>query len=309
MLIEGNNMDALFKGFQGAFNRGFQGAKATYPEIALITNSTTSEEVYPWLGQFPSMRAWVGDRVVNGLVVHDFKIPNQSYEQTISVPRTKIEDDKYGIYAPFFEEMGKSARDKPEELVYSLLSLGFEATCYDGQYFFDTDHPVIDETGLPQSVSNMQSGSSTPWFLLDCSRAMRPLIWQERIPFNAIDRRDKPTDSNVFDTDNFVYGVRGRGSAGFGLWQLAFGSKAPLTAANYEAARSAMQALRGDGNRPLGVKPTHLVVPPSLEGAAMRIINNGTRTETVDDGSGGTNAVAIQNEWANTAKLIVSPWL
>ncbi|PZU19288.1 MAG: hypothetical protein DI589_21900 [Shinella sp.] len=30
------------------------------------------------------------------------------------------------------------------------------------------------------SISNMQAGTSEPWFLLDLSRAVRPIIWPER---------------------------------------------------------------------------------------------------------------------------------
>lgn len=65
-----------------------------------------------------------------------------------------------------------------------------------------------------------------------------------------------------------------------------------------------MMARRGDEGRPLGIKPNVLVVPAGLEGAAMRLLNNGTRIVVVGD-----QAVAVQNEWAGTAKPIVSPWL
>ena len=94
-----------------------------------------------------------------------------------------------------------------------------------------------------------------------------------------------------------------RSNVGFGLWQLAFGSKADLTPENYEAARAAMMAFKGDNGRPLGIRPDTLVVAPSLEGDAMRLLNNGTRVVDV----GGT-PVAIQNEWAGTAKPIVTAW-
>ncbi len=64
-----------------------------------------------------------------------------------------------------------------------------------------------------------------------------------------------------------------------------------------------MMTQKGDADRLLGVKPNVLVVPPGLEGAAMRLLNNGTRIEVV----GGT-PVPIQNEWKDTAKPIVTAW-
>lgn len=132
---------------------------------------------------------------------------------------------------------------------------------------------------------------------------MRPIIYQERVKpvFTSLDR---DSDENVFMKDEYVYGVRGRYNVGYGLWQLTFASKADLTPDNYEAARAAMMAFTGDGGRPLGIKPTTLIVPTSLEGAAMRLLNNGTRVETVGD-----VPVPVQNEWANTAKLVVTPWV
>ncbi len=309
MIINTASLISLFTGYSAAFRKGFEGVPAIHNEIALTAPSLTEREIYPWLGQFPGMRKWVGSRVIKNLEAHDFTIVNERFEDTIGVPREKIEDDKYGMFSTFFTDMGRAAAEKPDELVSLLLRDGFTLTCYDGQYFFDTDHPVRDSDGAVASVSNMQAGADTPWFLLDTGRAMRPLIWQERMPFDKLVRKDQEQDDNVFMNDEYLYGVRGRGSAGYGLWQLAFGSKAPLTSANYEAARAAMMAFRGDEGRPLGVKPTMLVVPPSLEGAAMRILNNGTRTEAVDDGMGGSNAVAITNEWAGTAKLVISHWL
>jgi phage major head subunit gpT-like protein len=310
MLITSNNLDALFTGYKANFKKGFQGAASIYKTLAMIAPSSTEQEVYAWLGQFPGMREWIGPRQVNGLVVHGFSIVNAKFEDTISIPRTKIEDDQYGLFSHFFEEMGKTAAEKPDELIGKLLRDGFTRNCYDGQFFFDTDHPINQfQEGPAVSASNMQAGAGEPWFLLDCKRAMKPLIWQDRIPFDNLTKLDRDSDDNVFKNDEYIYGVRGRGNAGYGLWQLAFGSKAPLTAANYEAARNAMMTLKGEKDRPLGVVPDTLVVSPNLDGAAKRLLNNGSRTEVVDIGGGNFNAIATSNEWADTAKLIVSPWI
>ncbi|HEV7490809.1 MAG TPA: Mu-like prophage major head subunit gpT family protein, partial [Rhodanobacteraceae bacterium] len=100
--------------------------------------------------------------------------------------------------------------------------------------------------------------------------------------------------------------VRARANAGLGLWQLAFASKLELTAENYEGARAAMMAFKGDDGRPLGVKPDTLVAGPGLEGAAMRLLNNGTRVITVGEDD---TPIAIQNEWAKTATPIITPYL
>ena len=180
--------------------------------------------------------------------------------------------------------------------MFSLLKAGFETACYDGQNFFDTDHPVVNEAGQTVSVANTGGGSGAGWFLLDTSRAIKPMLYQERIPYKLTQLTDDK-DDNVFWNDEFVYGVRARSSAGFGLWQLAYGSRQTLDATSYAAAREALMNMKGDAGRPLGIKPTRLVVPPSLEGAGRKILNS-------ELGSGGET-----NQWKGTATLLVTPWL
>jgi phage major head subunit gpT-like protein len=309
VLINQQNLGDVYTGFKAAFNKGFGGVEPSYRKIAMIVPSTTRDETYGWLGQFPKMREWLGDRVIRNLAAHGYTVKNRDFEDTISVPRNDIEDDTYGIFAPLMQEMGRAAAEFPDELVFTLLAAGFDTLCYDGQNFFDTDHPVGSGEGDPVSVSNFQGGSGEPWFLLDTGKSIKPMIFQERRSLNTLLAKDDPTDDNVFFRKEYIYGTDGRCNAGFGLWQLAYASKEPLTAANYEAARKAMMLLRGDEDRPLGIKPDTLVCGPANEGAAMRLLNNGDRIEDVDDGGGGTVPVAIQNEWAKTATPIVTPWL
>jgi len=194
--------------------------------------------------------------------------------------------------------MGRAAAEFPDQLVFDLLAAGFTTECYDGQNFFDTDHPVRpDPSADPISVANTDGGSGTPWFLFDTSRMVKPLIFQERRPLGSLVSKDRPEDDNVFSNKQYIYGSDGRCNVGFGLWQLAWGSKQTLNATNYATARAAMMNMRGDGGRPLGVRPTTLVVGPSLESAALKIVNS-------EFASGGET-----NEWKGTAKLIVTPYL
>ena len=64
---------------------------------------------------------------------------------------------------------------------------------------------------------------ATKWFLLDCSRAVRPLILQRvgQPEFVAV---EDPSDSTVFMRGKYLYGTEARHQAGYGLWQFAYGS-------------------------------------------------------------------------------------
>lgn len=296
MIVNAANIGRLFVGFQTAFNRGFGGVAPMHLRVAMEVPSSTGEEDYAWLGQVPGFREWLGDRVVNNITAHGYSIKNKTFESTIGVPREKIEDDQYGVYAPLFEEMGRNSQAHPSQSVYAALKAGFTTTCYDGQYLFDTDHPVIQEDGSVASVANTDGGSGTPWFLLDASRAVKPIVFQNRKPykFTAMNKDD---DLNVFMRKQFLYGVDARNNVGMGLWQLAWGSKQTLNAANYAIARAALSGMKGDHGRPLGIMPNLLVVPPGLESAGRKLLNS-------ENAAGGET-----NEWKGTAELLVVPWL
>jgi phage major head subunit gpT-like protein len=297
MIINPANLDLAFKGFKTVYTAAYDTTPVLYDRIAMTIPSSGRDETYGWIGQFPRMREWLtGERQVKDLEAFKYTITNRKFESTVSLQREDFADDRFGVFKPMFAEMGQTARQHPDELIFSLLASGFSAVCFDGQFFFDTDHPSVDAAGAPITVSNMQAGTDPAWFLLDTSRAIKPMIWQEREPYQ-FEQVNRSEDQRVFMTDVYLYGIRARVNAGFGLWQLAYGSKAPLTAANYKAARTAMGNLRGDKGRVLGINPNVLVVPRALEEAGLTLL----KAEL----SGGGNS----NIWAGTADLIVSPYL
>lgn len=296
MIVNRTNIGLLTTGFKAVFNQAFDTAPSTFERVAMVVPSSTAAENYGWLGAFPRFREWVGDRVIQNLRQHDFTIRNRDFELTIGVERNSIEDDQYGIYNPMFSAMGEQSKTHPDELVYALLKDALARTGYDGQYFFDTDHPVLSADGVEQSVSNIQVGAGTPWFLLDASRSIKPLIFQKRRDYKFT-RMDKDEDESVFSRREFRYGVDARVNAGLGLWQLGFASQLALTADNYAAARAAMQSFKADGGKPLNIRPTLLVVPPSLERDAFNVV----QAEKLANGA--------DNPHKGTAQVLTTAWL
>lgn len=307
MLVTDASLRDMFVGFRASFNKGWGATEPLYPRIAIEVPSSTGEEVYPWLGQFPNLREWIGDRVIKTLVIHGFAITNRKFETTVEVPREKIEDDSVGVFSPMFQEMGANAKQHPDSLIFELLANGFTEACYDKKPFFASDHPVKNAQGRDDVASNMQAGNGPAWYLFDTSRPFKAMVWQPRTRYE-FQQLTAPSDPHVVMSDNYIYGIRARGNAGFGLWQLAFGSKAPLTAENYEAARAAMMGLCGDAGRKLGIKPNVLVVPGNLEGAGRRLVNNDTRVVVVGDAPNQQH-IPIANEWKGSAELVVSTYL
>lgn len=290
-------LDALFRSYSTVFNKALAETPSYYRLTSMVVPSATGENQYGWLAALPALREWVGDRVVHQLAIEGFKIVNKTFEATAAVKRTAIEDDQYGVYAPLFDKLGRDAAMHPDELTLGLLKAGFASPCYDKQYFFDADHPVGGAGDQPVApVSNFGGGAGTAWFLLDCSQAIKPLVFQERVK-PQLDRLDASTNEHVFMKDEVLYGVRTRGNAGYGLWQLAYASKQTLDAASYAAARAAMMEFRRDNGKPLNVRPTHLVVPPSLEAAGLAVVK------------ADRDAAGAANVWAGTAELICTPYV
>lgn len=296
LTVNRQNLADMFRGFQTVFQKAFDGAESQIHSIAMRVPSTTGEEKYAWLGTVTRFREWLGDRVIQNLMSYDYTLKNKSYENTVGIDREDIEDDRLGIYTPVISQLGMDARQHPDELGFALLAAGFATLAYDGQYFFDTDHPVLGVDGAVTSTANMTAGAGNPWFLIDDTRAIKPLIHQERKAYKFV-AMNREEDEGVFTRKQFRYGVDGRLNFGFGLWQLAWGSKAVLDAAGYAAARTGLMSLKGDNGKPLGVRPTLLVCGPSNEKAALDVL----QAERLANGA--------TNVYRNTAKLIVTPWL
>jgi phage major head subunit gpT-like protein len=294
---------ALLTSLRTGFSKAFQDALADTPtdfaRVATVVPSSNASNTYGWLNQFPGLREWTGDRVLKDMAAAAYQVQNKLYEGTVAVKRTDVEDDNVGIYTPMFAETARAARAHADSLVFSLLKAGSASLCFDGQNFFDVDHPIypnVDGTGTAVATVNVDAGTDPAWYLLDTSRALKPLIFQERTQ-PEMEAMTSTQDEGVFMTDLYRYGIRYRCNAGFGFWQMARKSQLPLTAANFNAAMAAMMSLTADGGRPLGIKPTTLVVPPGLRAAALSLIE----AQLINGGETNPNYKAVE--------VIVTPWV
>lgn len=149
LLVNKDTISNVFISLKTSFNNAFSAAPTTWQKIAMLVPSTTSQNLYAWLSTFPKMRKWVGDKHIKSLEAYKYTIVNDDWESTVEVGRNDIEDDQLGIYGPQAQMAGVSAAQLPDEIVMDLVNNGFANLCFDGQYFFDTDHLVAGA-----SVSN-----------------------------------------------------------------------------------------------------------------------------------------------------------
>ncbi|WP_199851317.1 Mu-like prophage major head subunit gpT family protein, partial [Escherichia coli] len=84
-------------------------------------------------------------------------------------------DDQIGQYSITAERYGRMTAVFPDKLCYGLLCAGFNTLCFDGQNFFDEDHPLGDGT-YSNVVGTPASDLGEPWFLIDESQVLKPII-------------------------------------------------------------------------------------------------------------------------------------
>lgn len=294
MIINSANLAMLRQGYNAAFKKGFEGfgVDQDWTKVASQEPSGTREGVYSWLGHFPKLREWLGDRIVKNLKQHDYTLKNRKFEATISVPVDDIADDHYMVYNKAFENAGAAIKVWPDDLVFGEAAVGAATNlCYDGQPFFDANHPVGTST-----VSNYDTGASPLWMLLDTSKPIKPFIFQLR-QAPKVTSRMMDMDPNVFDFDEYKFGIKARGNAGYAFWQLAFGSTNTLNSTNFDAYYEAMMGITSDEGYKLGVRPTLLVCGPSLRAEAMDLL----KRQLIGGGDTNRNFNAVE--------LLITPHL
>lgn len=298
MIINRANLTTLATAFKTSFQGALAIAPSQYRDVSTVVPSTTGTEEYGWMGAIPNVREWLGDRVIHGVTSYGYSIRNKAYELTVGVPRDAIEDDQYGIYTPLIDEMGRAMGAHPDQLQFGLLKNGRVNNGYDGVPFFGATHPITLANGKAGTASNIDDagGGTTYWYVADLSRAIRPLIHQQRKAPNFV-AKTSDTDDNVFDRAEYVYGADARYNGGYGLWQLAQSSNKALDATNLKAAITALNSRKGDGARPLGLRATHLIVSSGQEFEAKELIVNQRLASGADN---------VLNQYL---KVITSPWL
>jgi len=111
--------------------------------IDAVSNYFTSDqgsEEYPWLGMPPALREWIGGRHAKGFSADGVTIANKHFEATMEILIKDMRRDKTGQIRARLAEFAQRGQSHFASLLSTLIVNGPSTACYDGQYFFDTDH-------------------------------------------------------------------------------------------------------------------------------------------------------------------------
>lgn len=109
-------------------------------QISMQFTSDQEAETYPWLGQSPVMREWIGGREAKGFRENKISIENKHFEATMQVLVKELRRDKTGQILIRIQNLAERTNTHWASLLSTLIQNGASQVCYDGHYFFDTAH-------------------------------------------------------------------------------------------------------------------------------------------------------------------------
>jgi phage major head subunit gpT-like protein len=157
------------------FDNRVAAATPFYPSVCYDASSVRTSEKYGWIGNMPGMREWLGERQFSELRAANFVLENKHWEQSLLVKKTDLADDNLGQYGPMIEQLGVEAAYHPDELWFSVLEQGESTACFDGQFFFDTDH-VWGSSGTQSNDITSTVVSTTAPTVAEIKTAIRKMI-------------------------------------------------------------------------------------------------------------------------------------
>lgn len=140
-------------------------------DISNLFGSDQGSEQYAMSGFTAGMREWIGGRQAKGLRTNDLTIVNAHYESTLEVRVRDARRDKTGQILARVNEFADAGLTHWASLLSTLLLNGPSAVCYDGQFYFDTDHSegasgsqsndiTVDISALPAAVHGVVTAPS-----------------------------------------------------------------------------------------------------------------------------------------------------
>jgi phage major head subunit gpT-like protein len=203
-----------------------------FAEIGTIERTQKGEARIPFLWYPPRMREWVGERLIGSLDGGMHIIPTRSYEATVAVPRTAVEDDQYGAIERAARGLASEFFRFVHQSYIDILANGATLNTFDGL-------PLLTNNPTMRGPSNVN------------------LVSQ------------------------------------------------PLSIENLSAGIQAMGLYTEPDGRPLGMRPTHLLVGPANEFRAKNIVQS---QQLIIAGS--TDRVqGTANPWAGSLTVLVSSYI
>jgi phage major head subunit gpT-like protein len=151
MSAQGLSSRAIIGSFYNRLEQN--GGAAWIGALSMLFQSDQESETYKWLGMAPQMREWVGGRNAKGFRENGITIENLLFEATIEVLVREMKRDKTGQVLLRINELADRTNAHWAKLLSTLIINAESSVCYDGQYFFDTDHSEGDSGAQSNDIT------------------------------------------------------------------------------------------------------------------------------------------------------------
>lgn len=152
MDITPSSLTAYQRTLNFAYATQMESTPTYWQKVATEIPSSSEGNVYPFLSMIPGLREWTGPRTINNVALRSYTLLNKHWEDTLAIDVNKLKDDQHGYFAPLVGMLGQQVAEWRDRELARVVEAGTTDLCWDGQFFFDTDHP-IDPDGITSGVN------------------------------------------------------------------------------------------------------------------------------------------------------------
>lgn len=160
MEITPASINSFFQRLNFSFQNALKQVPTFWNQIATEFPSDTEQNLYPFLSMVPGLREWIGPRTFNNIAARAYAVPNKHWEASYEMDLNKFRDDTYGFYAQLQPMIAIQVAEWRDRRLAQVIEAATSSVCWDGQFFFDTDHPVDPDNSGSGTNSNKLVGAT-----------------------------------------------------------------------------------------------------------------------------------------------------
>lgn len=158
-VVRTSALDALRTTLNTSYLEAYKSPRENvFSEVCTPITSARKKIVVAIADMLPQMREWVGDRKFHDAAQHSQEFTNPHYEISMEVDADDVEDDDYSGYILQSAGLAERAAVHPDVLLATLMQAATGIIGFDGQNFFDTDHPIDVKNNIGTQVNYESSG-------------------------------------------------------------------------------------------------------------------------------------------------------
>lgn len=138
-------VDHLYQEFRTDLFKAIDEAPELWRDYAMEVPSSSRSTLHAWLANQAVVEEAIGPIKFKGMSTRSWEVLNREWRLGFEFDRNQIDDDLSGLTSSALMQARASGVKFVRHqnlLVAQTLEAGVSSLCYDGQYFFDTDHPV-----------------------------------------------------------------------------------------------------------------------------------------------------------------------